>query len=300
MSVGKWYGFGQNPQYDEGLRLFGEGQFEAAIPSFKAVMDARIPDLHRQAHFYCGEAYRLRGEQLLRSGDPAGAIPFLQRASDFHPHFADIHLQLARAYRAVANADASLELDQALSINPRYARALFLRGLWRYEGGESDLALLDLVQAGRIQPVYAGDRYQTGANAHAAGNRQAALRVWNELAALESDDASGFVEDGDKRAHDDDWEGALVQYRMALGLAPKYADIRLKCAIALLELNKVTEAAEQLEIALKINENFADAHAYMGIALRRLGDRSAAKEEFRKAVVLAPGHLIAARELERA
>jgi len=300
MSAGKWYGFGQNPTYDEGLKLFGAGSYADAAAAFEQVIAARVPDLHRQAHFYAGESYRLLGEQLLRTGKPEAAIEHLTTALKFHPHFPDIHLQRARALKAAGQPGALEGLADALEINSRYARALFLRGLWRYEGGESDLALLDIAQAGKIQPIYAGEKVRTGEQAHRAGDRNASIRIWTEVGAMEQDDAASFIEAGDQYSRDGDAEAALVEYKMALGLAPKYADVRFKAALVLLDLSRVHEALEQLEIAVKINPDFADAHAYLGIAHRRLGDRTAAREEFRKAVTIVPGHIIASRELDRA
>lgn len=300
MSVGKWFGFGLNSDYDEGLRLHSAGKYADAIPFFEKVVLTKDPQIHRQAHFYLAECVTQLGITLLRTEDFEGARGYLERACELHPTFPDVRLNLALAYRGLnRRTEMNTELREALVLNPRFTRAQFLRGLALYEAGDIEIGLAAMMEVGASDPLFSGDRFEAGLNNHELGDRGTAVAHWNVLLILERNDAGLFIRIGDQFARKELWEQASMEYEMALELEPTFADVRVKYGQALLELNHVHRAVAEFEKAIELNENYADAHAMMGVALRRLGEIDRAKSEFKVAVTINPDHVIAVRELTR-
>lgn len=300
MSLGKWFGFGQNADYDEGIRLQTEGKFEDAVAFFEAVVKARDPQLHRQASYYLAECLTHAGLNALRKENYAHAIKFLEPARELHPTFPDVRLNLAIAYRGLRNLNRmQTELSESLTLNPRYARAVFMAGLVKYEEGEPEIGITEMLRAGEIDPLFIGDRFEAGLSNHNLGDKGSAVAHWQVLLMLERSDANAFSRIGDSFAKKALWEQAAAEYERALELAPTYPDIRVKYGQCLLELDQVARAVAEFEKAVEINPKYADAHAFMGVALKRLGEKERARAQFQTAVTLNPDHVIAARELTR-
>jgi TolA-binding protein len=68
MSIaGKWFGFGKSEAYDEGMRCYDRGDFNAASQEFeKALSKQPDPATGRLARFYLPEV--CRGDLLPRRG----------------------------------------------------------------------------------------------------------------------------------------------------------------------------------------------------------------------------------------
>ncbi|MBB6251755.1 tetratricopeptide repeat protein [Nitrospirillum iridis] len=87
-------------------------------------------------------------------------------------------------------------------------------------------------------------------------------------------------------AHDPD--GALDPILLAVRAAPERADLRVTAAAALIDTNRIDEAAEQVAAALSLDPDSAEAHANGGFIALRRGDPQGAEACFRTAVALHP------------
>ncbi|MFZ0918088.1 MAG: tetratricopeptide repeat protein [Candidatus Udaeobacter sp.] len=90
------------------------------------------------------------------------------------------------------------------------------------------------------------------------------------------------------------------QPHRASQLAPKEANTRIYLAAALAQLGRFPEAIEQLNEALRLNPNVAEAHNYLGLALLASGKARESIPEFEAALRLKPELKSAADNLRRA
>src|SRR5690242_14298138 len=128
--LGKMLGFGRNEHYDKGIRLFDQGLYEEAVAELVLACRANggRPDemTERLCRFYTAEAYAHLGHAALKNRQWERAQECFREALERHPHYADLHFHLALAYRATGVLDAALaSLEEALAINPRFAKAHF-------------------------------------------------------------------------------------------------------------------------------------------------------------------------------
>ncbi|MES1227484.1 MAG: tetratricopeptide repeat protein, partial [Armatimonadota bacterium] len=124
----------------------------------------------------------------------------------------------------------------------------------------------------------------------------AALSEWNPDPAVTVESQTAQADAHMKKMR---WGQAEQLYREALEIQPRYADLRLKHGQALLELGELTDAANEFREALTLNAQLAEAHALLGVTLRRQGDEGGSKACFKAAVDIDPNHPIASAELMR-
>lgn len=71
---------------------------------------------------------------------------------------------------------------------------------------------------------------------------------------------------------------AIDEYKKALGLEPKYADIRTKMAVCLRETGKEKDALKEFKQAVKDNPKFLDAQIQLGVTQYALGKKTEARK----------------------
>jgi tetratricopeptide (TPR) repeat protein len=299
--IGKWFGFGRDENYDEGIRCFDRGGYENAIVAFEACLnDPSDPSTARLAHFYIGESHAQLGHAALHSENYPEAVRRFESALELHPNYPDLHYQLARACGKVGDREGeSRELDTALRLNPQYAEAVLYQGVLWYSEGRFDEGLERIGQAVAIEPLFNQERYRFALRCHEVGDTARALANLPALMEGAPCDANFHAQFADSLVKDGRFDEAIEEYSKALDLAPSYADVHCRYGQALFETGSVEKAAEEFRRAIEINENYVEAHAQLGIALRRLGQENEARAEFKCAVGLDPYHLVASQELAR-
>ncbi len=299
--VGKWFGFGRNEHYDRGVRAFDSGLFEEAIHCFnECLAESRDRSTIRLATFYKAESYSNLGQSALKGENYVQAVDYLRRAIELHPHFPDLRYLLALAYAGTGDRGLQHQaVERALELNPKYAAAILLQATMFYEDGDEAQAMKLAAQAVEIEPSLNNERYQFALSSHAAGDKERTLTTLRSLRGNDSADANAHMRVADNYAKAGQWSEAAQEYRFALEIAPRYADIRCKYGQTLLQMDQCDLALEQFDLALDVNEKYADAHAYRGVALRRLDREIEARDAFRSALEFNPEHLIASQELSR-
>lgn len=95
-------------------------------------------------------------------------------------------------------------------------------------------------------------------------------------------------------------ERALHDFDSAVSLEPTQAEAHLMRGIALVQLERYTEAVETLTTALDMNpDGAARAHYYRGAAQEEIGNAPAAYADYRRAADLAPAWAPPRTELAR-
>src|SRR5437660_972439 len=99
--LGKMLGFGRNEHYDRAIRLFDQGLYEEAIEAFglSRATGRKDPLTDRLALFYTAEAHANLGQAALKRASWERAETQFREALKIHPHYADLHFNLAQALR---------------------------------------------------------------------------------------------------------------------------------------------------------------------------------------------------------
>mgnify|MGYP000961318604 CR=1 FL=1 len=293
--VGKWFGFGRNPHFDNGVRAYEKGAFDVALEQFK-ICAASEPDAgtrERAKSYQAGCLGKLARASLV-SGDSARAVSLLREAVTVRPRFADLLLLLAEAHLADGNEEASAESAvAALAINPQYANALLFLARLNLKQGKGKDAMIHLEQAVLSDGRLAETPHEDVRDYIISGDLPGALNALREVRVPTARDANELAGQGDEHARQARWADAEEAYRQALEIAPRYADIRCRHGQALLELGELEGAANAFREAIAINSNYSEAYALLGVALKRSGDAEGAKDAFHQALSIDPNHPIA-------
>jgi tetratricopeptide (TPR) repeat protein len=198
------------------------------------------------------------GEELVRMGQPAQAIPILQEAVKDSPEYAPAHFNLGVAFNAAGRKDEALdEFGSAITLMPNYFDAQAAMALTLLETGRPVGAIEHFREAARLRP---------------------------DLPAIHRDLGNALMR-ADKRAD------ALAAYQAALNLNPNDAATHNGIAIALQQDGKIDEAIQHYEAALKLKPDDAGTHSNLAIALDDKGNHDAAMAHLQRAVQLDPDNV---------
>jgi len=176
-----------------------------------------------------------------------------------HPYFADVHNKAGLCLAMLNRPDEALDhFDAALKLNPAYAEAHLNRGIVLNEVGRHDEAQAALSRASEL------DTRDSTAFPSDVGNRIAVTHA--QL--------------GDLYLVANHPHEAARHYEAALGVRPRFMDIRSKFAEALIELGDLDRAQGELETVLEARPGFVGARIRLGLVYHRLGDNPAAVREW--------------------
>ena len=292
----------ENKHYRRGITLLDQGQYRLAAGEFEQVLaevDSSDPTA-RLARFHLGAARAQSGLELLHRRAPDRAEEEIRRALAINPDYADLHYHLARALSGRNKPEEALaELDAAIGINPAFAKAYFERGIMLYRAGDFDTGLAEIGRAVEIDDAYSRELYESALALHRNRKPFEALERLLDLAATNLDDIEYHFQLGKDSYRKGGYEQAIAEFRKALGIQSRYADIRNYLGLALLAAGHAEEALEEFETAIEINPNFAAAMANAGDACAAVGDKAQAAEHYQAALKLDPNQTGAAEKLQQ-
>jgi Flp pilus assembly protein TadD len=205
---------------------------------------------------------RAIGLTLLRTGQPRGALPHLQRLARLEPGRAEPLCHLGRAFMDLEMwQQARASLDQAIALDPRHAPAHALFGV-----------LLD-----------------------ARGDHHAAVAAHRRAAALDPNNAAYRNNLGFALYLDGRYAEALVAYDDALRLGPGLGRIHNNLGFAFGKLGRIEDASEQF----RLGGTGAGAANNLGLVYEDRGELARAYDAFAEAVHEAPDLVAARGNLER-
>ena len=203
-----------------------------------------------------------RGKQAYERRDYVSALANFQEVIERNPRYPDIRHLTGLCLSFVGQTeDALREFEAAVALNDSYVeahlnRAITLNELGRYDEAREAFGRATELEQGRSEKFPAAVSAKL-ANAH--------LHVGDLYMA-----ANAPAEAAD-------------EYRAALGMRPRFTDIRNKLATALLQLGRVEEAERELAIALDHNPRYLEARLNLGLARFRHGDVDGAREQWAQA-----------------
>ncbi|HUR58905.1 MAG TPA: tetratricopeptide repeat protein [Opitutaceae bacterium] len=255
-------------------RILPAGIGAAAIALALGGCTFRRNDAYRSEIFLWTDTYTKRvsnvrapgnlGAALLRAGQTAEAVPFLEAALRGDPHYADAGNNLGLALARLGRFDEAIaQFQSALRLRPR-ADTHYNLGEALARAGRNEEAIVQFESALRRNPLHAKAHNNLGVVLLSLGRTAAALD------------------------HD----------RAAVELDPAFAEAHYNLGNALATSGAMTEAENAFAAALRLDPAFAKAHHNLGVLRLRAGDRAGAIAHFEAALRVKPDYAEARRNLE--
>lgn len=202
-----------------------------------------------------------RGVAAWERDDYAAALADFRAVIEDHPGFPDVRNKAGLCLAMLGHMEKALdELDAAVEIAPDYAEAHLNRAIVLNSLGRFEEAREAFTRAGEL------DRRDSGRILSDLGNRI----------------AINHAKLGDLYMQAERYHEAARQFEHALDVRPRFLDIRTKLAVALIELDQLTRARQELEAILEKNDGFTGARLRLGVVKKRQGDREGAIREWER------------------
>jgi tetratricopeptide (TPR) repeat protein len=187
---------------------------------------------------------------------------------------------------------AVTQFDRAISLNPRYTIAYFMRAIAKNNLNDPQGALADYNQAISLNPQFTTAYYNRAILKYQKLNDpQGALADYNQAISLNSKYANAYINRGNlKQDKLNDPQGALADFNQAISLNPKNAPAyynrgNLKTA----KLNDPQGALADYNQAISLNPQYAEAYGNRGnLKYQKLNDYTGALADFNQAISLNP------------
>lgn len=261
-----------------GLIRLNDGDLPAAITEFRAAIALDPEFLPARANL---------GNALRVSGDLDGARAEFTELLELDPNsvigvegFSDLALATGKADEAVKLLAQAAELDP---VNPRYPTKAgwILINLGRKAEG------LDLVQrAFELDPGYEMALSLLGQTYFIDEDYQSAERFYRQAADYEPESAEAQAEHANVLAILHKWDEAIERYRRSTVLAPGNSGYWLELGRCLQRVDDAAESLRVLEIAVGLAPKDAEIHLALGNALRDLDRKAEAVAAYRKFLAL--------------
>lgn len=230
--------------YNLGVHFANQEEFEPAIERFKATVQLK-PD-HAAAMGSMGRA-------LDRLGRTEEALTWYGQALQVRDDLPAIHRWYALALEKVGRADeAAKHFRAAARYEPRSSQQDRDVGMELIHAGQLDAAVPYLLSAVRAEPANADLRYNLGLALARLNRFVEAMPHLDECVRLAPDHFDARCGYAAALAIQGDPEGACEQYAAALQVQADSLTVRIRLVDLLVKLDRITEAAEHLDVALKI------------------------------------------------
>jgi tetratricopeptide (TPR) repeat protein/S1-C subfamily serine protease len=232
------------------------------------------PSLANRQHF--------SGEAVARQEPPVNADEFL--IAGFNKLVEPGDDVLAGKRQAVQ------ELSTAITLNPRYAAAYFMRAYAYTQLQKLPQAISDYGQALAIKPNDSKSYYNRARLKYQLNDLPGALSDYNQAININPKNAFAFSNRAVLKAKLNDFTGALADYAQAIVINPQYADFYFNRGTLKTErLKNFTGALSDFTQAIAINPNDAKFYNSRGaLKAGELNDLTGALQDFNRSIAIAP------------
>jgi protein O-mannosyl-transferase len=166
--------------------------------------------------------------------------------------------------------------------------------------GQSDEAIHQYQEAIRINPDYARAHNNLGFALDKKGQTDEAIRQYEETIRLEPNHAEVHNNLGAALAEQGQSDEAIRHYQAALRLKPDHAEAHNNLGIALGRKGQTDKAIRQFQEAVRLKPDYAEAHFNLGIAFYQQDRTGEAIHQFQEALRLKPDNADARKNLDAA
>jgi tetratricopeptide (TPR) repeat protein len=172
----------------------------------------------------------------------------------------------------------------------------FLQGIEKEKNADIEGAIKDFDQAIRINPSYAKAYAKRGSIRDFMGDKLGSIQDYNDAIRLDPNLAEAYKYRGGNRYDSEDYKGAIEDFDQAIRINPNNANIYFNRGNTQYILGNFQEAIKDYSQAIRLDPipsspyaypNAAEAYAMRGKARYRLGDTQEAIRDLKKAAALA-------------
>ena len=230
------------------------------------------------------------GQMLEAAGDLAGARSAWERVASMVPQYGNAWYHLGNVLdQQGQSAEAEARFRQALAIDPHMAEARSGLGLALAAQGRFEEAFQQYAQAIAVNPDSIHAYINWGMGLAAQGQYAEATRKYGEALKINPEDAIAHHNLGLALAASGRSEEAMARFARALGAQPDFLPARLSLSRELLRSRQAERAIPVLEAGLTLGVGAPDLHLQLGLAFELLGRTSEAARELQEALRLNPG-----------
>ena len=216
------------------------------------------------------EFYLELGEAWLAAGKPSNAVAPLEEAQRRKPGSPVVTLNLAGALTESGQGTRAVTLlNQAVELTPDDALLWYQLGVTHTKAGREDQAIAALERAVALDPAQADAHNLLGAALAGSGNLDRAGKEFELALEINPDLPEALGNLGHLLAAHRDFARAVFYCARSIQLKPDDAEVRTNYAVALASLNRLEEAQQQIDAALKIDPNSPEALRFREV-LRKL------------------------------
>jgi len=262
--------------YEEAKAAEAQGNNQAAVEKYEEMLTI-APHL--------GAAYNNLGALYLRMGDYTKAADVLKKGLKIDPEMPSASALLGVALFQMGDYESARKpLDAALRANPKDGNAELMLAKDLMHLQELDAAAAHLTQLAQREPENSEVFYLLG-QVHMELSEKALARL-NQI-----DPNSVYVHEvsGDVMASMKNWDGALVEYKKAVEVAPQQAGTHYKLGDAYWNLNQWDAATQEFNAELNNDPNNCMARWKIGnILLQQRLQPEVALDDVNRAITLCP------------
>lgn len=173
---------------------------------------------------------------------------------------------------------------ELLELDPFNAAVWSNRGNARVSQNKLEAALSDYGHAIELAPDAPDPYLNRGAAREGLGQWQAAIADYNRVLELDPADPAAYNNRGNAEAGLGEWEAALADYGHAVELAADYVFARANYTLTLYQLDRQTEALQEMKKVVRKYPKFPDMRAALSVGLWSQGRRGEAESHWVAAV----------------
>jgi tetratricopeptide (TPR) repeat protein len=272
------------PQVFESELYHGLGQANIKLGKLDAARTAEQRALELRDNAYA-DALTGLGDIALQEGKPADAVDQYRAALKLNGRLVSALIGLGRASGALGNwSVAQAQFRDALNVDPNSAEAHLWMGEALVRLSNPGAAIQEYARAIELRPQYP-EAYFGLAQAQ-LGAQQADLARDNLATALQMrpNYPEALLLQGKLYEQQNDDNAALDAYSRAIRASGALAEPRYRRALVYMRSDKLDVAVGDLQSAIAIQDNFSEAHYWLGRAYLAQGKPRPARDELIKAI----------------
>jgi tetratricopeptide (TPR) repeat protein len=230
-----------------------------------------------------GRAYSNLGSTLAQSGDYAGAVQVFKQGLALEPNSLGAHLNLGTALRETGDFEGAMEhLRRVAEADPKNPSIQYEIGQTLAQSGNGAGAIAAFERALEIDPEMREAYYALGAELK---KQSSGMKRAPASSASPADDLCRRAQDA---LGTGDLRGARQQLEEALRVDEQHADAHMLLGFTLGQQGELSAAIGHLERSIALRPDSSPAHYNLGVALWYSGAKERATAALRKSVKLDP------------
>lgn len=255
--------------------------------------DEALKDLYRamQLDSMRPAYYHLLADVLLdygRPNDSRRAIDVLKLASERFPDRIPTLLKMSEFQLIVKqHGDALTTLDKILKRDPQNAEAFYMAGRVALDKGDTTAAVASLQKSVQFDATNA-DAWMFLGRVFTNRNNPRALQFFDNVLRLDTANLEAREFKGVFFKRRGEFNKAFEVYKDIIAHNPDYSNAYFDMGMIYLEMDSLSKAYDNFDIAVKTDPLFVKAYYYRGLTSELQGNNAAALSDYKQASGMAP------------